>query len=455
MKHDSLWLPAFAVLLLSLPSLSPRVGAQQLATSGETGRPQITLDAVLASVSAGHPLVAAARAKVDAAIGSRRTAGAIPNPVATYQVENVGFPGSRAPAGIEREAASLLTIPLEPIYQRGPRVRQADEEVRAARAIETGIRRQVSLDAARAFFRVAVAQVAVETAMEAQAGLDRLTSYNKARFTEGVAAEGDLIRVQLERDRAGAEVVMEQAGLARARAELQPYLRSTKEPRADSLRVSLAGLTSTFSLPALSELLEHAGRARPELLIARARVAAATAGTAVQQSLTVRQMGATFGSKRVSGENSIIAGVSVPLPIFDRNRGEVQRARSMTNAAELELAWSESTVSSEVQGAHEAARLLSAEVSRLDSSFLGRADESRRITLAAYEGGVATLLQVLDASRARSEARLTWFRTLFAQRQSLLELLVASGSDPVLDPDKMSVSQTGTPTANKMKGDNQ
>ncbi|MEO8578279.1 MAG: TolC family protein [Gemmatimonadales bacterium] len=452
MKHDSMLSLAYAVLLMSVPGLSG-VGAQQATGSGEAGQAQITLDAVLAAASAEHPLVAAARARVDAAIGSRRTAGAVPNPVATYQVENVGFPGSRAPAGIDRETASFLTIPLEPIYQRGPRVRQADEEVKASRAVEVGVQRQVSLDAARAFFRLALAQVSVETAMEALAGLDRLTSYNRARVTEGVSAEGDLVRVQLERDRAAAEVVMEQAELARARAQLQPYLRSDRATRADSLRVSLAGLRSTFVLPTLPELLQQASRTRPELLIARARVAAAGAETGVQQTLTVRQVGATFGSKRVSGENSMIAGVSVPLPIFDRNRGEVQRARSSKTAAELELAWSQRTVSSEVEGALEAARLLSAEVARLDSSFLEKADESRRIALAAYEGGIATLLQVLDASRARSESRLTYFRTLFAQRQSLLELLVASGSDPVFEPGRIKISDVTAPTTARKTGE--
>lgn len=440
----------YAVLFLAVQGLS-RLGAQQVVRNSEPGPARITLEEVLASASTDHPLVAAARARVGAAMGSRRTAGAIPNPIGTYQVENVGFPGARATAGLDRETASLLTIPLEPIYQRGPRVRQADEEVKAARAVATEVQRQVSLDAARAFFRVAIAQVAVETAIEAQSGLDRLTTYNKARFAEGVAAEGDLIRVQLERDRAAAEVVMEQAELARARAELQPYLRPGDSLRTEALSVSIAGLTSAFQLPALNDLLRQANRARPEVLIARARVAAAAAETSVQQTLTIRQVGATFGSKRVSGESSMIAGVSVPLPIFDRNRGEVQRARSTANAAELELAWIERRVSSEVQGALEAARLLSAEVSRLDSSFLGRADESRQITLAAYEGGVATLLQVLDASRARSEARLTYYRTLFAQRQSILELLVASGADPTLQPGGSPVTGNGTPSTKRQE----
>ena len=81
-KHDSILSLAYAVLLLSVPDLSG-VGAQQAAERGETGQAQITLDAVLAAASAEQPLVAAARARVDAAIGSRRTAGAIPNPVAT------------------------------------------------------------------------------------------------------------------------------------------------------------------------------------------------------------------------------------------------------------------------------------------------------------------------------------------------------------------------------------
>jgi outer membrane protein TolC len=58
-----------------------------------------------------------------------------------------------------------------------------------------------------------------------------------------------------------------------------------------------------------------------------------------------------------------------------------------------------------------------------------RAAELRRLTLAAYQEGGATLLQVLDATRTVSDARFTYFRTAFAARASLIELSIASGDE--------------------------
>ena len=64
-----------------------------------------------------------------------------------------------------------------------------------------------------------------------------------------------------------------------------------------------------------------------------------------------------------------------------------------------------------------------------EPSFLSRAEESSRITLAAYQEGAATLLQVLDATRTLASARLSYSRTVFAARESLFELMIAAGYD--------------------------
>ena len=58
-----------------------------------------------------------------------------------------------------------------------------------------------------------------------------------------------------------------------------------------------------------------------------------------------------------------------------------------------------------------------------------RAEEARRIALGAYREGAVPLFQVIDAARTWGEARLTYYRTLYAQHQSVLALLAAEGSD--------------------------
>jgi cobalt-zinc-cadmium efflux system outer membrane protein len=396
---------------------------------------ELGLHAALQRAVAQHPLVEAARARVTAARGSRLTARALPNPVLSYWTENLGGPPRGAPNALDRETQVYATLPLEPLFQRWPGMRRADEDVRAADAELARARQMVALDAARAFHRVAAAQIAVDAAEEIRARLAELVTFSQARAEEGVAAEADLIRTRLELDRVAASVTLERIELGRARAELAPYLGEALTPFGnDSLRVMIedtAAAGAEGGLRPLAELISRARVARPDLIVARARSAAARAEVGYQRTLTVRQIGATVGAKRTAGVTSVLLGVSLPIPLFDQNRGEVQRAVGERTAAEQEQAWAERQADAEVAAAYEAARLLSEQARRLRGSFLERAEESRRIALAAYQEGAVSLLQVLDASRTLADARLIYYRTIFTQRQSLLELQVAIGASPL------------------------
>ncbi len=413
----------------------------------------LTLDAVVRAALARNPLIAAAEARVRAARGSRTTAGALPNPVAGYDVQNAAFPGGDTPAGLIRENSITATLPLDQLWQRRSRVRGADADVRAAEADLASTRRTVVVEAARAFDRAALAQVGSRGAADVEAGLDSLLRFNRTRVTEGATAEGDLIRLEVERMRVGTERALQEAELARARAALAPYFvtEGAVAPVASELQNELqAGGGSTAAgaatLPAFEALSAGALTSRPDVQAARARAQSAAQGAALQRSLFVRQLGATFGTKSSGGAHSMIAGLSVPIPLFDQNRGEVQRARGEQTAAEQELAWAERRAAADVRGAYDAARVLSDQRRRLDAGFLSKAEESRRVAVVAYQEGAAPLLTVIDATRTLADARLTYYRALFAEREGLLDLYAAAGLDPLaaLAP---TATPAGTPSS--------
>ena len=413
---------------------SAQVAGQQPPLASPPVQP-LRLSEVIQTAMSNSPPVKAAAARVSAAKGGRRSAGALPNPVFTYQLENAAFPGQDLPSGIGSESSFLATLPLEPLYQRGPQVRRANQEVQAAEAELTAGRRQAGLDAARAFYELALAQIAADGADDVRRRLESVATLNRGRVREGATAEADLIRTQVELDRSEAEAVSQRIQLARAWASLKPFLDSStaaplhggEPPRVEVVDVG----GSDSAMPDLASLVTQGRTTRPDLMAARARVAAARAETGYQHALTLRQLGATFGTKRVSGVNTMVLAVSLPVPLFNQNRGEIDRATGERLAAEHELEWAERRAVAEIEAAYEAARLLKNQVGRFQGRFLQRAEESRRIALAAYEEGAVSLLQVLDASRALAESRLIYYRTLFGERQSRLELDVAVGLDPV------------------------
>ncbi len=414
--------------ILALLGLASTIGAQPTQPDA-----RITLGAVLDSVRLRHPLSEAARARVRAARGSRTTAGSLGNPLLTYDVENATFPGGAAVGhNMARENMTTAMLPLESVIQRFPRVRRAEAELRAAEADANGARQLLALDAARSYYRVALAQIGVEAARNLAAWLDSVVVYNRLRVEEGVAAEADLIRTELERDRALADATMLEAELARARSELSTFLGVPALPTImmpvaiDSTPLGLA-LTPTDASAVLSQ--------RPDVRAARQRVSAARAGISTERSMIVRQLGVTFGAKQSAGTTSMLFGLSVPLPIFDANRGEIARASAERDAAGFELVALERSARADLAGAYEAARLLTESAVLLARAvdgrpaFLARADEARVIALGAYREGAVPLLQVIDAARAWGEARITFYRTLYAQHESVAMLLIARGDD--------------------------
>lgn len=434
------------------------IGAYPAGAQDSVAAVPLTLWQLLDGAATGHPLVEAARSRVQAARGSRVTAGAFGNPMLSYDVENARLPGSARPL-MERETMLMATFPLEPLYQRAPRVSRADAEIKAAEADAAAERQTVLLAASRAFYAAALAQVELEAARDLGRWLDTIVAYNAIRVEEGVTAEADLLRSRLERDRASANVALREAELARARANVGAFLgdasfafsgrsvaigdapmpmppvvlTTSTDPTAP---IEIApGVMSRSADTTRRPFVNAALTGRAEIKAARERLAAASAGIVSERRMRVRDLGATVGTKRSEGSTSLLAGLSLPFPMFDQNRGEILRATAERDAAAFELAATERAVRAEVLGAFEAARILTERIEPLarggPNGLLARADEARRIALGAYREGAIPLIHVIDAARAWGEARLAFYQTLFSQHESVLALLASQGRDLV------------------------
>ncbi|NOT07703.1 MAG: TolC family protein [Gemmatimonadales bacterium] len=397
-------------------------------STGWSQGPPLSLREVLLEVHARHPTLEAARARVRAAEGNRAWAGAIDNPVFAVQLENARVPGN-PPIPADRETMYTAVLPLETLYQRGPRVRQAGAELDAARAGSSAMLLQLSLDAARAYYRTALAQLELETALDLATWLDSVAAYTRVRAAEGVAAGADLLRSEIERDRMRAAAAMRAADLAGARAELAGFF-----PERDSLR-SVAVPGEPFRLTP-----ELAGRAAPlpQVEGLRQRLRAMDAAVATERWMLIPQFGFMVGAKESAGRTSLMGGISLPLPLLTRNGGRIERAKGERDAAAFELAREERAAGSLLAATAEAARRLSVEVMTLGekgadggSAYLARTDELRRITLGAYQEGAVALIAVVDAARAWGEARVAYYTLLFAQHEAVLAHAAARGIDPL------------------------
>lgn len=387
----------------------------------------VTLDEAVRLALQSHAAVASARQRINASRGMLRTARAWSNPLLTHQVENAPLPGGPTSTGLDRETSTFALLPLEPLYQRGSRIARATAEVRNAEAELRESRRSLMLTTTFAFFRVASAQASVESSADVRRWIDSLVSYTRIRVGEGVTSEVDLLRLEVEQGRAAVGEAMAHVDLSRESGELSVLLGL------DSGSVRAAFLDSAGSdrvnLQRLDTLIARGLRLRPDVAAARARVAIASAGVRVERTALVREFGAMAGIKNMDGGRSLMAGVSLPLPIFDRNAGEIQRAEAERRIALLDQQLIERRVASEITAAFRNALSLLALRTRIGNSLPQKAEEARRIAEAAYREGAIPLSQVIESARALAEARESHYGALFGLALGLLELEAAVGTE--------------------------
>lgn len=397
-------------------------GAQALA--GPPVSERLTLTALYDSVRSNNPVLSAALARARSARGGITSAKTWSNPMISLENEQM----SEQPHGTSplRETMTTAMIPLEPLYQRGPRIRRAEELKRAADADVFTQRQQVAVDAADAFYRAALGQVNVDDTRSLAQWFDTVVTYNAVRVKEGVTAEADLIRSQLERDHVLNELAIAESDLARAQADLQTFIASS--PASQVIQVEVDSLP--LEMPASPSVAS-----RPEVQAAQARLIASEAATASERRMLLREVGAMVGTKTSAGSSSFVAGFTLPLPLLDQNRGNIASARAEADAARFDLEQTRRSADADLFAAQNAARILAQRVAAFGAAgnirYLARAEEARRIALAAYREGGTSLLQVIDAARAWREARTSYFETLFAQHRSVIRLLVSEGSDVI------------------------
>jgi outer membrane protein, heavy metal efflux system len=390
---------------------------------------QLALSECLERASSRHPLVAAAQARMQGAEEFRKYIGARPNPTVTVQTENWRS-WQQPPFSFGRDVDIFIygTQRLETAGKAIRRRELADQQVLATRSEIEVVRLQLRKEVTRAYWVALQGQTLLEIVTENRHDVDQLVQYTALRVREGYAAESDLIRARLEQQTLIGQEASVALSLERAKLDL---LKAMGETRFDiDFRLAAPDLTRS-QLPSveLEQLVTEALAKRPELISLRARVETEHANLRLQQTNARPDFEISAGYKRTGGFDTMIGYVTIPLPIFNRNRAEIGRASARVTSAEQELLAEENNVRAEVEVAYRVTQRLGVRLNELQLDFLKQADESRNIAVVAYREGAADLYKLLEAQRARNEARLLYFRTLHEFQQALVEFRLAIGRE--------------------------
>lgn len=144
-----------------------------------------------------------------------------------------------------------------------------------------------------------------------------------------------------------------------------------------------------------------------ELRLARLQIEQREADLGLARSQRIPDLTVSLGSQysEADRERINVVGVSIPLPLFDRNQGNVlaaarraDQARDLRNGAELR-------VRSEVVQALAQWQVAAGEVQAFDRSILPAAQQAVDAATRGFERGKFSFLEVLDAQRTLVAAR--------------------------------------------------
>lgn len=368
--------------------------------------------AQLLSQTRDVPRVTALEADVARARGLAEQARARPNPSINVYAENFAGDLDRN-ARNQQQTTFQIDQPIELGGKRSARIAAGEAGIVAAQARNRDGRLIYATELARAYVgaeiadrRIALAEDEVE---EATADL------KVARALVGAGKEARLRQVQAE-----TELNTLQADLENARA-----LKTVALARLSALAGSPTPFTGVSeSLLARLDAKPTIGPIDPmqatTVRVAEAERDAAARAVTVQQRLAIPNVTAQLGVRqlRVASGPAVVAGVSVPLPFFDRNRGNIAAARAELQGAEARAAAARLEAEA---GTRAGLALVEAADARAAAAqrTMATAEEGYRLARIAYEAGKSPLIEllaarhnlgvargvILDAAAARLDAR--------------------------------------------------
>lgn len=354
--------------------------------------------ATLLRETSDAPRLAESEAGIRQAEGLALQARARPNPTVGVMTENIA--GSSPYRSFDRAETTLqFSQPIEVGGKRAARIAAGEAGITASRARDRDARVAYAYDLARAYAGAEVADGRIALALsEVEQANGDLTV---ARALVDAGKEARLRALQAE------------TALNAVRAELE--LARADRITAYGRLSALVGAEDIFS--GLSEsLLDRpvtppvTGPVDPlatsTYLAASAERDAADRRVDAERRRAIPDITASVGVRRLDFENAtaLTAGVSIPLQLFDRNRGNIAASRAEAQAAEARLATARNEAVADARAAQ--AQLAAADARTLAADDAQRtADETYRLARVAYEAGKSPLVELINARRGLGEAR--------------------------------------------------
>ncbi|MGH2422313.1 TolC family protein [Pseudomonas canadensis] len=363
----------------------------------------LTLDSALQTAFANNPDLAAAQWEIDIAQGGRQQAGLIPNPVASWDVEDTRRDS--------RTTSIKISQALELGGKRRARIDVASRAQDAAALTLEQRRNTLRAEVIDNYYGALRAQERLDLAQRSMAVAERGLVVANGRVTAGKASPVEATRAQVQVSEIRLELDRAQIGLTDAYRRLAA---STGSAAPNFQAVATQNLSAP-TVPSATQLLARLEQTA-ELRLAELSILQNEASVGLEKAQRIPDLDVSIGSQYDASvrERVNLVGVSMPIPLFNRNQGNVlaatrraDQARDLRNATELRLR-------TETRQALDLWQSANTEVRAFNQQILPAAQSAVDSATRGFEMGKFGFLDVLDAQRTLIAAR-TQYLTATAQ----------------------------------------
>ena len=364
----------------------------------------LTMRAALARALAANPRLTAAERDVGIATGLKAQAGALPNPNLSFELDNAL--GSGPFKGLQSAETTLqLSQRVELGGKREARLAAGDAGIGTAVWQRRATRLEVLSETAIAFIAVVSAQRRIQIFDEQISSLEQLIPLLQKRVQEGASSPAETLRAQVAADLFRVDRERAKTQLATARRDLA-ILMGDSIPRFGAA----AGRLAVIGQPPPFQSVVQAIEANPQLMRWTAVTAQRNADLILARLKRIPDVQISAGWRhfqetvefaggqpvRFTNDNAVRLGVSVPLPVFDQNTGNIIAAEDALAKTGAERAINKLVLISVAGRAYDAVNGSLAELKLLRTSVIPNARGALETIQSGYLQGRFTLLELLD-----------------------------------------------------------